>query len=230
LISFFISILAFYLSKILITPIKEERLKLNNFIKDSTHELNTPITAILMSLEDEVPRPKQVERIKVSVKKISQIYKDLPYLFLENKVLHKDIKELDLSVLIKEHVKYIYPEIVQKKLSIRLTLVSTLYSIHEEDFERLFLNLLRNAIKYNKISGSIEIELKNKKLRIQDTGIGIQEDKIKDIFKRYKRFTKQEGGFGIGLNIVDYICHFYKIKISLSSQEKKGTTFNLDFS
>ena len=54
-----ISIIGFYLAKLFLKPIKDEREKLNNFIKDTTHELNTPISAILMSTESEILTKKQ---------------------------------------------------------------------------------------------------------------------------------------------------------------------------
>ena len=79
-----ISLIGFYLAKLFLKPIKEEREKLNNFIKDTTHELNTPISAILMSTEFEDLSPKQIERVRLSAKRISEIYKDLTYIFLED--------------------------------------------------------------------------------------------------------------------------------------------------
>ena len=60
-------------------------MKLNNFIKDTTHELNTPISAILMSTENKTLSEKQIERVRISAKRVSDIYSDLTYLFLENK-------------------------------------------------------------------------------------------------------------------------------------------------
>jgi len=228
-IYFFITLLSFYLAKLFISPIKEERVKLNNFIKDSTHELNTPLTAILMSTQNDNLSEKQIQRIRISAKRISDIYKDLRYLFLENKNVKNDVSNLDLSLLIQEQVESLSPQIKQKKIKIVLDLEVIFYKIRKEDFERLFLNLLNNAIKYNKIEGKINITLKNNNLNIEDSGIGINKNKIKDIFKRYYRATSEQGGFGIGLSIVDHICQSYNINIKVKSEEKMGTTFTLKF-
>ena len=74
------------LIKMFMKPIQNERERLDNFIKDTTHELNTPITAIMMCANKEaIQNPKNVERIYLSVKRISEIYKDLKYLFLKKK-------------------------------------------------------------------------------------------------------------------------------------------------
>ena len=75
----------------------------------------------------------------------------------------------------------------------------------------------------------IEVILEENILIIKDSGIGINKDKIKDIYKRYYRATEQSGGFGLGLNIVNMICKRYHIKIDVESIEKEGTTFKLTF-
>ncbi|MCT7645501.1 sensor histidine kinase [Aliarcobacter butzleri] len=225
---FIISLIGIYLAKLFLKPIKDERNKLNNFIKDTTHELNTPISAIMMSSENENLSSKQIERIRYSANRLSEIYKDLTYIFLEN-IEVKVAEELELSKIIKEQIDSFEPIFSRKKLKIRIELEDTLYKMNKDDFIRLFNNLFSNAIKYNKINGDIEVLLKDKKLSIKDSGIGIDKNKIKDIFKRYYRATNQSGGFGLGLNIVNMICQTYKIKIEVESIENQGTTFIIYF-
>ena len=66
---------------------------------------------------------------------------------------------------------------------------------------------MSNAIKYTDMNGDISISLNtNGELKISVTGMGIEKNKINDIFKRYYRATSEQGGFGIGLNIVRDIC------------------------
>ncbi|MCG3660470.1 sensor histidine kinase [Aliarcobacter butzleri] len=225
---FIISLIGIYLAKLFLKPIKDERNKLNNFIKDTTHELNTPISAIMMSSENENLSSKQIERIRYSANRLSEIYKDLTYIFLEN-IEVKVAEELELSKIIKEQIDSFEPIFSRKKLKIKIELEDTLYNMNKDDFIRLFNNLFSNAIKYNKINGDIEVILKDKKLSIKDSGIGIDKNKIKDIFKRYYRATNQSGGFGLGLNIVNMICQTYKIKIEVESIENQGTTFIIYF-
>lgn len=220
-----ISLIGFYLAKLFLKPIKDERIKLNNFIKDTTHELNTPISAILMSSEAEDLNKKQILRIRLASKKVSEIYKDLTYIFLEEKEKKTDLKELSLNKIIEEQLKYFEALAEKKKINIVVNLVELNYKIDENDFTRLFNNILSNAIKYNKKSGFIHIDLTEKKLTIKDSGIGIEETKVKDIFNRYYRATKDIGGFGIGLNIVYNICQEYDIKVNVESKIKEGSTF-----
>ncbi len=225
---FIISLIGIYLAKLFLKPIKDERNKLNNFIKDTTHELNTPISAIMMSSENENLSSKQIERIRYSANRLSEIYKDLTYIFLEN-IEVKVAEEFELSKIIKEQIDSFEPIFSRKKLKIKIELEDTLYKMNKDNFIRLFNNLFSNAIKYNKINGDIEVILKDKKLSIKDSGIGIDKNKIKDIFKRYYRATNQSGGFGLGLNIVNMICQTYKIKIEVESIENQGTTFIIYF-
>ena len=225
-----IAVVGYYLASMFISPIINERKKLNNFIKDTTHELNTPITAILMSTGKDAPlTQKNLQRINLSAKRISEIYKDLVYLFLQDSNKKPLIEELKLDEIIKQQLEYFESFAQKKRLTITFNLEPTTFKIDRENFTRLFNNLISNAIKYNKIEGSIDIELKNSELTVKDTGIGIKKDRLKDIFSRYYRATKEQGGFGIGLNIVYHICKTYNIKIDVQSVEKEGTTFKLKF-
>jgi two-component system OmpR family sensor kinase len=224
-----IALIGLFLAKLFIKPLKDERDKLNNFIKDTTHELNTPISAILMSTEENQLTPKQIERIRLSAKRVSEIYKDLTYIFLENDLNKKDLKEISLVSVINEELKYFEPLANKKRVKIDLDMEEYKYKILKDDFIRLFNNIVSNAIKYNKMDGSIFISLKENKLIIKDNGIGIKEDKIGDIFKRYNRATSLQGGFGLGLNIVYEIAKKYNIKIEIDSIYNIGTTITLKF-
>ena len=234
ILGFFLSylvlgILGYYLIKLLLKPIKEARLQLDNFIKDTTHELNTPITALLMCAnESSMKNPKNIDRVFVSARRVSEIYKDLTYIFLEDKN-EKILKELNLKELIDEQMSYFYLLADKKKINIDCKLDDTKVVIDREDFKRLFSNLISNTIKYNKKGGDVKIVLKNGILTIEDTGIGIDRDKINNIFDRYYRTTENSGGFGIGLNIVRQVCNKYNIGLDVSSIKNKGTKFILKF-
>ena len=225
----FVALTGFYLAKLFLKPIKEEREKLNNFIRDTTHELNTPITAILMSTEKRSLNEKQIQRVRLSAKRVSEIYKDLTYIFLQSSDENKISEKIYLNKLVLEQLEYLEPLALKKRIKINSSLEDFEYLINKDEAIRVINNLISNAIKYNKVGGKIDISLKNKTLIIKDTGIGIEKDKLADIYKRYYRATKEQGGFGIGLNIVSHICAKYNIKIDVQSTKNKGTTFFLHF-
>jgi two-component system OmpR family sensor kinase len=228
LIFAFLFITGFYLAKMFIKPITNERLKLNNFIKDTTHELNTPITAILMcTSKGSSLSEKNLQRINLSAKRISEIYKDLIYLFLEEKKKESP-KVLKIDEILNEQIEYFTTLASKKRVEITTDIESTSFFIDKESFIRLSNNLISNAIKYNKIGGSVDIILKNNQFIVSDTGTGIDKKNLKDIFKRFYRANSVQGGFGIGLNIVYTICKEHNIDINVDSTQNKGTTFTLN--
>ena len=231
-IAFYVVLCAigFYLIKLFMKPIENERTRLDNFIKDTTHELNTPITALMICTEKNTPRSeKNMERIYLSAKRISEIYKDLTHLFLETNK-KKEQQTIQLDSLISNELHYFELLASKKNISTHCTLEKTQIIINKEDIKRIFSNIFSNAIKYTKRGGKISITLQNNILRIQDNGIGINLKDKKNIFNRYYRATTQDGGFGMGLNIVYAISKEYDIKIDVESELDVGSTFSLDFS
>ncbi|MCD4757058.1 MAG: HAMP domain-containing histidine kinase [Arcobacteraceae bacterium] len=231
LISYFIMCAVGYkLIKMFMKPIQNERKRLDNFIKDTTHELNTPITAIMMCAnKDSIGNPKNMERIYLSAKRISEIYKDLTYMFLK-KESKNNITTIQVDEIIKNELEYFKLLASKKDIEIQSELEPTVIEIYDEDFKRIFSNLVSNSIKYNKRGGKVSITLKNKRLIVKDTGIGISKEKQNNIFKRYYRATSLEGGFGMGLNIVYNIAKEYEFTIDMQSDLNIGTTFTIHFS
>ncbi len=223
-----IAFLGYYLILLLLKPIKEARERIDNFIKDTTHELNTPITALLMCAnEKSLQKKHNLERIRLSAKRVSELYKDLIYIFLEEK--NKKIIEIIMKEEILEQLQYFELLAAKKKITITTSLDDSKTKMDKEDFKRLISNLLSNTIKYNKRGGQVFITLKKRKLIIEDTGIGIKKEEQEKIFEKYHRATDVEGGFGIGLSIVKQICNEYGIKITMHSKLHKGTKFTLEF-
>ena len=223
-----IALLGYYLICLFLKPIKEARERLDNFIKDTTHELNTPITALLMCANSQsIQNPKNQERIRLSAKRVSELYKDLTYIFLEDK--NKRVETLQMGEVIEELISYFDILAHKKEVTISTSLDNSKVAMDSEDFKRLISNLLTNTIKYNKRGGSVTIVLKNSTLTISDSGIGIAKEDQERIFDKYYRATKEAGGFGIGLSIVKQICQEYNIKIEVDSTENIGTKFRLHF-
>ncbi len=231
----FITILAYFLSKMFLRPIRNYISKLDDFIKDTTHELNTPLAAITMSIETidkttlDPKTLRKIVRIDNAAKTISSLYQDLSFMALNGKHQNKDeVIELDKVAL--ERVEYFEPLADVKKISFETTLLGSHISIDSNKLRILIDNLVANAIKYNKIGGKVRIKTAEGALIIEDEGKGIPKEKIADIFARYSRFDDASGGFGIGLNIVKMICDEYKIQIFVESEVDKGSRFELRWS
>ncbi len=226
----FLAIIGYFLAKLFIKPIQQKRIQLDNFIKDSTHELNTPITALMLSVNaPKVESPKNLERICLSAARLSAIHKDLSYLMLDAETVKPKVEEkLFLNDIIKEELIYLSLLAEKKKINLSVEYKDDIYfKIDKESFVRLIHNLISNAIKYNTVGGSIDITLEKNSITIKDTGIGIAKEHQKEIYERFYRATNQVGGFGLGLNIVHKVCEAYGIDISLTSKVNEGSTFVL---
>jgi len=224
-----VALIGFYLAKLFIYPIQSQRKKLNTFIKNATHELNTPVSALLLCVDaNNFYNEKNRNLISLSAKKISNLYKDLTYITLKE---HKkqNLNDIDISKILQKELLFHATLAEKKRIELNSKIESTFFKIDEEDFIRLINNLISNAIKYTKRGGKIQISLKERTLTIQDTGVGIDKEKLDKIFERYYRATENIGGFGIGLDIVNSICKTYNIHISVVSKINKGTTFTLNF-
>jgi len=219
---------------ILLRPMKNSITLLDNFIKDTTHELNTPITAILANIEmmdtDVMVEKnrKKLHRINIAAKTVSHLYQDLTFLTLNHNQQSKN-EWIDLKKLFEDRVEYFTLLAGSKKVTFYLDLNYSAIHMDLIKMTRLVDNLISNAIKYNKRSGAITIVLRKEYFIIKDSGIGIEATKVSAIFERYTRFNNSEGGFGIGLNIVKSIIDEYGFKISVESILGEGTDIRVDF-
>lgn len=222
-------ITSFFLVKLVLKPIRDNLRLLDNFIRDTTHELNTPITTILANIETidknncDEKSIKKLQRIKIASMSISNLYQDLVYLLLNHQVSSQNDK-LNLSEIVTQRVEYFTQMAQVKKVDILLEANPNVsFYADKLKIERLIDNLLSNAIKYTNISTTINIKLTKESLSIRDEGKGMSEDEIDKIFKRYLRFDTTQGGFGIGYNIIKTIIDEYSIHINIKSKIDKGT-------
>ena len=228
-------LVGWYLSHLFFRPLRDAIALLDDFIKDTTHELNTPVAAIMTNLEmintDELDAKtqKKMNRIEIAARTISTIYDDLTYLLLNNNhIANNEI--IDVSELLYERIEYFNLKATQKKLHVTLNIDNNVsLECDRVKLARLIDNLISNAIKYNKNGGTITYVLSSKHLIIKDNGIGIAEDDIGEIFQRYIRVNTYEGGFGIGLHIVFKIANEYGYKIDVTSKLDEGSTFEIIF-
>ena len=231
----FMLIVGYSLLRLFLKPMRDAIQLLDRFIKDTTHELNTPVSTIVTNIEmidrDMLDEKllKKINRIDIGAKTISNIYQDLTYLTLGNKIISND-EEVDIEHLVLERIEYFKSLASAKKVLLQMELVqNTSLFIDKGKISKLLDNLISNAIKYNKINGSIRIIVEDKKITVADTGIGIAKEDISQMLERYTRFNKSSGGFGIGLNIVASIAKEYNLHIEIDSEEKVGTKVSVSW-
>ena len=232
----FMLVIGYFLLNLFLKPMKDALRLLDTFIKDTTHELNTPVSTIMTNIElidkDNIKDKyllKSINRIDIGAKTISNIYDDLTYLMLNNKIISNN-QDINLKQLIQQRVEYFSLLTNMKKIKVETNLdPDVVLNIDNKKLSKLIDNILSNAIKYNKINGSIYINLGTDKLIIKDTGKGIKQENIDSMFERYARFDKTVGGFGIGLNIVKMICNEYNLTINITSKLDNWTEISISW-
>ena len=214
---------------------KVEKVK-RDFVRDASHELKTPLTAIkgfLETLEEDFDK-KYIEIIKRNVERMINIINDLLTLSnLEDKDIKLEITEFDFMEMINNIIKIFSKQLKEKKLDIKVDtdnfdtkMKGDIYKL-----EQVFINLIDNAIKYTE-KGEIKINYmkdKNVVIEVIDTGIGIPEEHLDRIFERFyvvdKSRSRKLGGTGLGLSIVKHIIVLHGGKIDVKSRVGEGSKF-----
>ncbi|EQB40474.1 hypothetical protein M947_01365 [Sulfurimonas hongkongensis] len=224
-----------FLVNLVLRPMRENIKLLDSFIKDTTHELNTPITAILTNIETidssncDEKTLRKLKRIKIASQSISNIYEDLVYILLNHRTSTQNI-DLNLKEMLHQRVEYFTEMAHTKKIDFTLDIEKDVYfKADKKKIQRLIDNLISNAIKYSYKATTIKIILKYSSLIIEDEGKGMSKQEVKNIFTRYLRFDKSQGGFGIGYSIIKSIADEYKIKIDIVSKQNQGTKVALSW-
>ena len=230
----FFLLFGLYLMKLFLKPMRDSIVLLDRFIKDTTHELNTPLSAILANIEMMdtsvmvEKNKRKLARINIAAKTVSVLYKDLMYLTLEQEKANQN-EEIKIKELIHDRAEYFSVLAQSKHLECKLDLQDATITMDRRKLTRVIDNLISNAIKYNKREGTVGIKLREGMLEIWDTGIGIGEENIPLMFDRYMRFNTSEGGFGVGLSIVKNILDEYDISIEVESKKGEGTRMVLSW-
>ena len=229
----FLLFVGYFIAKLFLKPMRESIQILDRFIKDTTHELNTPIAAILSNIQminkDNIDEKlaKKINRIEIGAKTISNIYEDLTFVSLNNQIISNNEK-LNFSQILNQRVDFFKSIANSKQIEFILDIKENVFIVCDiKKLSKLIDNILSNAIKYNKFQGFIKVTLKDKILIIEDSGKGMSKDNLSNLFTRYKRFDKSVGGFGIGLNIVSLIAKEYDLKIDVISKIDVGTRIKI---
>jgi len=231
----FMLIIGYILLRLFLKPMRDAITLLDEFIKDTTHELNTPVSNIVANIEmidkslldDGVL--KKIQRIDIGAKTVSNIYQDLTYLTLGNEMISNN-EDIHIEQLVLQRIEYFTSSAQAKKIAISSNIIEeTILYADKFKISKLLDNLLSNAIKYNKVDGDIVVSIDEREFSVEDSGIGIAKENISKIQERYKRFNKSSGGFGIGLNIVSRIATEYNLNIKITSTEGEGTKVSVSW-
>ena len=218
----------FYLARLFVRPMRRSIDLLDRFIKDTTHELNTPLTTILTNIENldvtglDARQRRKLERIDIAARTVSMLYDDLKFITLEGERPTEE-RVFDLAELLRERLAYFESTLRARQLTLTQEIEPATVYADRRLIARVLDNLLSNAVKYNRRGGTIAVTLRPGLFRLRDSGRGIAPEALRQIYERYRRFDESEGGFGLGLDIVRRIVDRYGFDLSIRSEVGKGT-------
>ena len=214
------------------------------FSSDVSHELRTPITVILAQSDYALQYSDTLEETKESLEVINRHAKRMTNLINQIMELSKlerqkeiEKEKINLSNIVLQLLEDYKPLLESKNLNL-------IYNVEKDIriqgnkimLERVFLNILMNAVKFTKtnIEVSLTREDKTAVLKIRDDGIGISEENKKFIWERFfqvndSRNKEENKGSGLGLSMVKKIVDLHSATIDLESELEQGTCFTIKF-
>jgi two-component system phosphate regulon sensor histidine kinase PhoR len=214
------------------------------FVANVSHELKSPLTGIQNmtetllggALHDEANNERFVRLIDDEAQRLSRLIEDLLSLSqLESRTEPLVRSPVGLKSVIESVVASLQPGIDRRRLTLSLECPGELTVNADPDrLRQVFVNLIDNAIKYNKDGGTISISAMQDNAKVTftvaDAGIGIPQQDLPRVFERFYRVDKARsrelGGTGLGLSIVKHIVETHGGAVSVKSELGQGSAFS----
>lgn len=220
----------------------QEKESIKTLISDISHQIKTPIANISMYNETlicrEIDKENQIlflKNMQLQVNKLEWLVKSLIKMSrLENGIINLNMIKSRITDTILNALSSIHLKAEEKNISIELDIDEKLELYHDKKWTtEAFFNIIENAVKYTDKGGHINISMVKMdfftRVTISDNGIGINENEINHIFKRFYRSPEVNAieGVGIGLYLVRKIINKQGGYIKVESQMDIGTKFNI---
>jgi two-component system phosphate regulon sensor histidine kinase PhoR len=227
---------------------KLERMRVD-FVANVTHEIKTPLTAILGfvetlqdgAIEDRETAKKFLSTIARHAERLNRLVEDL--LTISNTELgelHFSFESVALSGIAQSVLHMIQQKAREKNIEITSAISEDLPLIRadRDRLSQILINILDNAVKFTPEGGTVSLSAapaagNEVVVKIADTGIGVPRDEIPRLGERFYRVDKTRsrelGGTGLGLSIVKHLMTAHKGRMEIESQLGRGTTVSLYF-
>jgi signal transduction histidine kinase len=215
------------------------------FFADASHELRTPLAIAkgkldLMRLKGAAGTPetaRSIATIEQEITRMASIISDLQFLAKHDEDLPRDFgSAVDLGAILLDVASHCQVLADEQGITVSLTGPdSVAIRGDQRELERLFQNLISNAIRYNRPGGSVDVVLRAEasgaRVDVKDTGIGIALEEQARIFERFymvnKNRSREQGGSGLGLAITKAIVEAHGGSIHVHSTVGVGSTFSV---
>ena len=211
------------------------------FTANVSHELKTPLTSIsgyAEMIETGIAKDEDIKmfagKIKSEASRMLTLVSDIIKLSqLDDSETTELCDTIDLITIANECKDELELEAQKKGVEIYIKGKSEPFTGNYIQLHEMIINLMDNAVKYNRTNGNVDVTVAGKTIRISDTGIGISEENKSRIFERFFRVDKSRsrkgGGTGLGLSIVRHIAENHHAEINIESTMNVGTDITVHF-
>lgn len=215
----------------------------SEWIAEVSHELRLPIANIKLlvetlldgALDDPDVCKRMLKRAYSEVERLEKLAKDL--LSVEQVSQSRQevrLEWVDLASRAKYAAESVATLALSKGVEVKID-VAPQFAVYanQEQLDQILLNLVENAVKFTGSGGLVIVKsLKDRgAFEVRDTGIGMPQTEIPKIFQRFYRIDRvqSKGSTGLGLSIVKNIVELHGARITVESEEGKGSVFRLEF-
>ena len=210
------------------------------FSANVSHELKTPLQGIIGSaelMENGLVKAEDTSRfvghIRKEASRLVNLIEDIIRISQLDEGVELPTEQVDMLQLSQDVTAIFESSAAEKQVAITVSGEGFFVEGVRRILHEMVYNLCDNAIKYNRIGGSLTIHAENNRLTVSDTGIGIPAEHQARVFERFyrvdKSHSKASGGTGLGLSIVKHAAAYHKAEITLESTPGKGTTICIQF-
>ncbi len=213
------------------------------FTADASHELRTPLAVMISEAQTTLARPRSEAEYRETVetclttaqqmRKLTESLLELARYDSGQENIHRT--SFDLADLTGDAAGLLEPPAAERNVRIETALVSAPASGDADRIRQVIINLVSNAIYYNKPHGYVRVSSRHTSSEaivvVEDNGLGIPAEDLPNIFKRFYRADKSRsragGNSGLGLAICKAIVDAHGGQITVTSKVGEGTTFTL---
>lgn len=207
------------------------------FTRDVSHELRTPLTVVNMAINmieenDQLDKhdSKALQRIKTAAKDMLELVDVFLILARESDSIPEE-EAVSVHEVMSYQLDQMRPMLIEKT-DVKVSIVERApcnVKTSAKILEVMLGNLLQNAIKYTD-QGEVKIEIESDFVKVSDTGIGMSESQIQQVFSPYfQAGARPSGGYGVGLTIVKRISDRFNWPLTINSQQQQGTQVTVTF-
>ncbi len=213
----------------------------SEFLSRMSHELKTPLNAILgysnlMKIEAGQDYDPRIDKILFSGQHLLDLINEsLDVVRVEQNAISLTLQPVDLGEVITDCVALLQPDAEKNQVTLKTSSEDLVLVTDHQRMRQIMLNLVSNAIKYNRAQGEVTISARDKdgtriEILVEDSGIGMSAEELEQLFRPFTRFGERQDsveGHGIGMMITHQLVQAMGGEIDVASEPGTGTRVSI---